>query len=104
MTRVEVVRAVGGEVVSIGPEMVVHDVEDHRDAVGVCLIHEVPQVIGSAIAALRCVDEDAIVTPIARAGKIGDRHDFNRIHPKAWRCGSRDAALRKVPSGVNVPT
>ena len=41
------------EIIAIGTEMVVHDVEDDAEAVGVCVIDEGAEVVGSAVVMVR---------------------------------------------------
>src|SRR5262249_16617316 len=42
-------------------------------------IDETPQVVGPAVAAGRGVEADAVVTPAATAGEVGQRHQFDRV-------------------------
>ena len=47
---------------------------------------------------------DAIVPPVARAGKLRDGISSRAVTPKSRRTGSRGMMASKVPAGVNVPT
>jgi hypothetical protein len=57
--------------------MVVNDIENHREAMRVGGIHQGAQVIGLPIDARRGVEAHAIVTPVALARKIGQRHELD---------------------------
>ena len=71
------VRAELGQVVSLGAEMVVDDIEEHRQAARVAGVHETPEPARSAVGRLRRPEVHAVVTPVARAGKLGDRHQLH---------------------------
>ena len=72
------VRAELGEVVALGTEVIVDDVEEHRDAAGVTGIHQAAQAARPAVGGLGGEEVDAVVAPVARAGKLGDRHELER--------------------------
>jgi hypothetical protein len=82
MAARKVVRAEAAEVVAVGAEVVVDDVENHAEPHLMRGIHQAAEVVGRAIAARRREQGDAIVAPVARPGKVGDRHQLERRDPE----------------------
>ena len=64
------------EVVALGPEVVVDDVEDDREAPRVAGVDEAPQPVGPAVGRLRRPQIDPVVAPVARAGELRDGHQL----------------------------
>jgi len=69
---------VGAQVVPLGPEVIVDDVEQHAQAACVRCIDEGLQLVGRPVCVLRCEQKHAVVSPVARAGRLGERHEFDR--------------------------
>src|SRR5206468_4958202 len=59
------VRTVLGQVVPLGAEVVVHDVEEDRQTARVARVHETPQAARSPVRRLRREEVHAIVSPVA---------------------------------------
>src|SRR4051812_17960605 len=77
---VSIGEVVGGElveVVPVGTEMVVDNVEDDANPNRVCSIHERTQIIRSAIQPRRRIQVHAVVSPPEPAGKVADRHHLD---------------------------
>ncbi len=74
----EKARGVGGEVVPVGPEVVVDDVEEDHQAEAVRRIDQRLQIVGRAIGRVRREGQHAVVPPVALAGEIVDRHQLDR--------------------------
>jgi hypothetical protein len=68
------------EVVALGADVVVDDVDDHREAVRVARIDERAQAAGTAVGRLRREQVHAVVAPVAAARKLGERHELDRGH------------------------
>ena len=66
------------EVVSFRAEVVVDHVEKHHEAALVRGVDQRAQVVGPAVGAVGCVEQHAVVAPVAPAGEIGDRHQLDR--------------------------
>ena len=83
------IRAEVPEVVSLGPEMVVDDVDDHGQSEAMGAVDQSPQVVRRPGAARRGVQRDAGVAPVAAAGQIGERQrvDLNALAEEALRIG-----------------
>src|SRR5207244_2406346 len=64
----------GPEVVTLGPKVVVDDIQRHRQAMGMCRVDQSLQGCRATICVLRSEREDAVVAPIARSGKLRHRH------------------------------
>ena len=62
---------------ALGPEVVVHDVEDDGDAEPMSGIDEGAQIVGPAVVSRRRVEADAVVAPVAGAGELRDRHQLD---------------------------
>ena len=63
----EVVRGELAEVVAVGAEVVVDDVEDDGEAVAVRLVHEAAQVVGLAVETRGGEEVDAVIAPAEAA-------------------------------------
>src|ERR1700761_8510773 len=64
------VRSELAENISLGAEVVVDDVKNDGEAFRVCGVNECLQGGGTAVGILNGVREDAVVAPVARAGKL----------------------------------
>ena len=86
-------------------DVVVDDVEDHREADVMGRGDEPRQTVRPAVRGLRGGDVDAVVAPPARARELGHRHQLDRGDPelRQLRAGARSLPSN-VPSRVNVPT
>ena len=85
--------------------MVVDDVEEYGEAEPVRGVDETSQVVGRAVAARRREQRHAVVAPVARPGKVGDRHQLDRVTPSsAIAPAAEPSTPANVPSGLNVPT
>ncbi len=73
--------------------MVVHHVQDHCHSPPVTRIHELPQAAGPAVALLHREGISPVVAPIARAGKLCDRHELER----------RDSEIDEVAQPLHDP-
>ncbi len=74
------VRAELGQIVAFRAEVVVDDVEEDRQAARVAGVDEAPETSRSAVGRLRRPQVYAVVAPVARARKLGDRHQLDRRH------------------------
>ena len=75
---------------TVRAEVVVHDVQQNRQAETVRRIHEAAQVVGRSVRARRREETDAVVPPIARPRKVGDRHQLDDRHAEVGE-------IRKLP-------
>jgi hypothetical protein len=69
---------VGVQVVSFRPEVVVDHVQQHHQAARVGGLDQRFQFLRPAVAAIRREWQHAVVTPVARAREIRQRHQFDR--------------------------
>ena len=67
-----------GELVPLGAEVVVDDVEHHREAVPVAGVDQAAQPLRPPVARVRRVEADAVVAPVPRPGELGHRHQLDR--------------------------
>ena len=74
------------QVVPLRAEVVVDDVEIDRQPLGMAGVDQPMQALRAAVAVLRRVGEHAVVSPVARARELADRHDLD----------GRDAQLAEV--------
>ena len=65
------------EVVPVGPEMIVDDIEQHHQPARVRLVDETLEAVGTAIGDVRRVEQDAVVAPAAVAGELRHRHQLD---------------------------
>src|SRR5581483_467083 len=73
------VRAEFAQVVPGRAEVVVDDVEDRGPARSVAGVDQTLEPVRAAVSVARRVQVDAVVTPAAGAGELGDRHDLDRV-------------------------
>ena len=70
------------EVVPLGPEVVVDDVEEHREPARVSGVDQGLQVLRPAIGRLGGEGQHAVVAPAPAPREIGNRHQLERGHPE----------------------
>jgi hypothetical protein len=95
----------GVEVIPLRTDVVVHDVEHHREPLGVCCVHESLEPIRSAVRALDRVQVDAVVAPVAPPRELGHRHDLDRRHAELaepGQIGDRRVERTLVGEGAYV--
>ena len=76
--RHEEVGRVAGQIISLRAEMVVDDVEKHHQAAQMRFINQRLEVFRPSVAAVRRIEQHAVIAPIAPPGEIGDRHQLDR--------------------------
>ncbi len=86
MRRIEELRAIGVEVVAVGAEVVVDDIDEDHQAEAVRCIDERLELVGRAVGGIGRERQHAVVAPVAPAGGVGERHQLDR----------RDAELGEV--------
>ena len=69
-----------GQIVSLGPDVVVDHVQHHGQSALVTRVDQPLQLSRAAIRILHGKRIDAVVAPIAAAGKLRHRHQFDRGH------------------------
>ena len=74
--RIEIVAAVGAEIVAIRTEMIVNHVEDDGETALMRRIDQSAEFVRPAVDASRRVKQHAVISPVACTRKIGDRHDL----------------------------
>ncbi|EXF46710.1 hypothetical protein BAY1663_00874 [Pseudomonas sp. BAY1663] len=73
----EEVPSVAPQVVAVRAEVVVDHIEKHHQAQAVGRVDQVLELFRAAVGGFRRVGQDAVVAPVAVAGKFGDRHQFD---------------------------
>ncbi len=73
-------RRVAVEIITFRTEMIVDDIEKHHELAGMRFVDQHAQIIRPPIRAVRRIEQDTVVAPISPAGKVGDRHQFDRGH------------------------
>src|SRR3954451_967036 len=97
------VRAIPGEIVAIGAEVVVDDVEDDRQTAPVAGVDEVLQPVGAAERVMRREQVDAVVAPTTIARELHDRQELDVGDPERHEViepldrGIERATLRERP-------
>ena len=69
---------IGVEIIALRPEVVVHHVQQHHHAAHVRLLDEVLEIVGAAVSRVGREGQNAVVSPIALAGKVRQRHQLDR--------------------------
>ena len=72
-----------GQVVPLGAEVVVDDVEDHGQPRLVAGVDEAAEAGRPAVGGVDGVEVDPVVAPAPRPGEGGHRHDLDRVDPEA---------------------
>ena len=88
------------EEVPFGTEVVVNDVEQHRDSALVRSLDKGLEVLGSSVARVRGVGKGSVVAPVPPAFEVADRHDLDGRDPEVrevvqFKGGYRKHALRR---------
>src|SRR5215468_6381745 len=83
------------EIVAVGTEVVVNDVENHAETDGMRPINESAEVVGSSIEMGGSVEIHAVIAPPEPAWKFGDRHEFEQRD--SCLCQLRQNFARSVP-------
>ena len=79
-----------------GADVVVDDVEQHREALGVGGVDQALQPLRAAVGGLRGRQVDAVVAPAVAAGELGHRHQLDRRHPElAQAAQMRDGGVER---------
>ena len=71
-------RRIAAEIIPLGAEMVIDDVEKHHQPAQMRLVDQRLEIVGPAIGAVGRVPQHAVIAPVARAGEIRQRHQFQR--------------------------
>ena len=69
------------EIVAVGPQMVVDDIQNHAEAELVGSIDKAAEVVRRSVEPRRSIQIDPVVTPAEGAREIGDRHDLQAGDP-----------------------
>ena len=85
----------------VGSVVVVHDVEQHRDAPRMTRVDKTFQSVGSAIGALHSKRVGRIIPPAVVAGEFGDRHELHRVRPQ--RSDMVEAGGRAIKRAAKRP-
>ena len=67
-------------VIPLGPQVIEHGVEDHRQSALMAGVNEGAKFVRRAVAVVRRKEQHAIVTPAAPAGPIRHGHELQRRH------------------------
>ena len=88
-----------------GADVVVDDVEQDREALGVGGVDEPLEALRAAVGRVRGRQVDAVVAPAVRARELGDRHQLDRGDAELAQAAQvRDRPRRTCPPRVKVPT
>ena len=69
---------IAAEVISLGAEVIIDHVEKHHQPAQMRLVDQRLEIVGAAIGAVGRVPQHAVIAPVARAGEIRKRHQFQR--------------------------
>ncbi len=78
MRGLEKRRRIAGEIIPLGSEMVIDDVEKHHQPAQMRGIDQRLEVVRPTIGAVGGVEQHAVIAPIAPAGEIRERHQLDR--------------------------
>src|SRR5918993_2636061 len=70
------VRPEPAQVISSRPEVVVYDVENHRETMAVAGVDQPFEILRTPIGMMRGEQVDPVVSPAARARELADRHQL----------------------------
>ena len=83
MRRIEELRRIRGEIVSFRPEMVVDHVEEDHQPPRMRRRHQALEILRRTVGGIRREQQNPVISPVALAGKIRHRHEFDRSHAQA---------------------
>ena len=72
------IRTIGGQVIPLGTEVVVDNIQRDRESARMNCIDQPLQASWSAIRVLRRKRVNSVIAPISRTGKLCNRHEFYR--------------------------
>ena len=75
------------QVIAVGAEMVVDDVEDDGETVRVRVVNELPEVIRRSVPVIWSEQCDTVVAPAEPAWKLRDGHDLDHADPEFAQLG-----------------
>jgi hypothetical protein len=93
------VRAELAEVVPVGAEVVVDDVEHDGEPVRVAGVDEPLETVGAAVRVMRCPEVDAVVAPAVRPGELRDGHELDGRHAEVDEPGELRDRRAEGPRG-----
>src|SRR5690606_35923254 len=79
------------EIISFRADVVIHHIQHDSNSLGMTGVYQLFQTLSSTVGMLYSIGENAIITPVSTSGKLGHRHELNRI----------DAKFRQVVQMVN---
>ena len=79
--------SIGAQIIPVGSEVIIDNIEQHRDAKRVCGIDHRPQIVGRAVALGDRIGQDAVIAPVARAAERRDGHQLERGHAERGDLG-----------------
>src|ERR1700692_3996426 len=98
------VRSELAQIVSFRPEMVVHDVENNSEPLGMCGVHQPLERKRTPVTILDGKRIDAVVTPIAGSWKLCEWHQFNRGDTEVRKLRQkRDDAIQRSRLRIRAP-
>ena len=94
-----------GQIISFGSEVVIDDVQYDGDVFFMAGVDECFKTVRSAIRGLDRKGKYTVVSPVAPAGKLRHRHQFDGRDPdRISQIGQVGMIASKVPASVKVPT
>ena len=79
-------RRVRPQIIPFRAKVVVDHIQQNHESAVMRALNQIFKIFGTAISAIGSEWENAVISPIALAGKVGDRHYFER----------RDSNIRKI--------
>ena len=93
------------EIVSLGSEMVVDDIDEHHQPAAVRRLDQKLEVVGLAVAGFGCEQVGAVIAPVEAARRLRKRHQLDRRHAELdQRVELLGDAGVAAAARVNVPT
>ncbi len=93
---------VAGQVVAVRAEVVADEIQHDADVQAMGAIDEALEVLGRAVAAVGRVGQHAVVAPVARAGEVGDGHQFDQVDAQGHQVRQAPAQARVAAAQAGV--
>ncbi len=84
MVEIREIRTIFVEIVSLGTEVVIDDIETYRELLCVRGVDQLLKITRSSVAVLHRERENPVVAPVPPTGKLRNRHQFNRRYSKIF--------------------
>src|ERR1700686_2348151 len=89
--------SLGPEIISFRAKVVVNNIQQNHESAVMGTLDQLFEIFGSAVSTIGSEGEDAVVTPVALAGKVGNWHQLHGSDSQIREIGEPLAHGRERP-------